>query len=396
MTPALLAALLAPLLAAPAYELDLTERSEFRVRSPGDGLDFAQEGTALLVMSLPRLRLSVEYTPSLTFTDFVNDLSVDLLHSGDVLAQFDFHRARLRLEERAAYGTRSFTSLKPNTYDLVLDQAGMHIIPISTSVDYGLSDTTLALGFVLSRRTNFGVSVGYMVEGGLNDRSRRVIPFIYGPRASLDFGYRVSPRDELTTTVNAETMHTDTGSFGPKRRSDVVRGMETWSRQLARRTSGELAGGVAWDQRDPSPDDPEAFPIGFLVLRHDFPNSGGVRSDVLGRAQVDVQLDRLTGLPDYRYLFGLESTWAKDPYEVYGQVGRTASLRESQLNSLAQYAGEVGLRYQWLEPLLVEVGVRGAYQDVDRPTTAATFLALDGFNWMTFVALRASAEPIRF
>ncbi len=396
MTPALLAAILAPLLAAPTYELDLSERSEVRVRSPGDGLDFEQSGTAILAMRARRLLLSLEYTPRVTFSDLAHEPSIDLLHTGEASSELQFHDVRLTLSERAAYGTRSFTSLTPSTYDLVLDQNNVTIVPVATSVDYGLSETTLTLGTPLTRRTNLGVSGGYLVEGGLDDRARRVIPYVYGPRGSVDLQYELAPRDSLTTIVNGESLHADTGSFGPKQRSDVVRGLELWGHMLSPRTTSELAAGAAWVRRDPSPEDPELFAIGFATLRHMFPRTGGQRSDALGRALVDTQVDRLTGLPDYRLTFQLESTWSKDPYGLYAQLARSQSLRSSQVNSLILYSGEVGLRYQWTKPLLLEVGYRAAYQDVDDPTTAAAAAAASGFNWMTFVALQASAEPFRF
>jgi hypothetical protein len=177
----------------------------------------------------------------------------------------------------------------------------------------------------------------------------------------------------------------------------VASGLEFWDRQWAPRTTTELGAGAAFAERNPAFEDPRFFPIGVASLRQLFPTGSGQEAlDVQGRGQVDVQIDRLTGNPDHRLNLLLQSNWAREPYGIHAEIGRGQSLRSSEANALTQYNGEIIFRYQWTRPLLVETGYRAAYQTIDAPTTSAASLAASGLNWVAFVALRASAEPIQF
>jgi hypothetical protein len=391
-----LAALLAPLLAAPVYELDFVERSEAHVRTPGDAVDFEQSAGAELALVMPRSRFNLGYTPRLQISEILTDPTFDLLHTGELGAAFTWRKVRLSLAERGAYGTRAYTSLRPVTYDVVFSDSGNRIVPIATSVRYGSSDTTLDLGFVLSARSSFDVAGGYLIDGGLDDRSKRVVPWVYGPRGRAEWRYQVARRDALGTGVEAESLHTDTASAGPTLRADVIRGRERWEHRFLPMMTGELSAGAAFAQRSPTTTDGEFFPIGAVALERRLAPGRGQRLELETRAQVDVIIDRLTGLPDHRLDLNIEGNWTRAPYGLHAGVGRTSSLRPLEENALVLYSGEVGGSYQWTPVWLVEAGFQGAYQSVESPTSSAAAAAASGFNWMFSAALEARSETLSF
>jgi hypothetical protein len=392
-----LVALMVPLLAAPVYELGFMERTELRLRTPGDAVDVEQSAGARVSALWPRTRLTLGYVPRLSLSDLFYDVGVDLLHTGEFGADFEWRRVRLSLSEHAAYGTRNFNSLEPGltpeTRDVVTGGAGTRMLPIAESVSYGSSDTTLTLTLNLSRRSDLELAGGYLLDGGLEEEARLVIPFVYGPRARVEWRYQVARRDSLATAVDGESLTIDSAGTLPDFRSDVGRGRERWSHRWSRATNTELSAGAAVAQTDLDEGDPEVFPIGGLLLTNRTktgPEDEFVEIDT--SALVDVVIDRLTGLPDHRLDVGLKGTWTREPYAVYANVGETQSLRPEEANALVLYSGEVGGRYHWTRPLWLDGGFRGAYQSVDAPTSTAAAAAASGFNWVVFVALQAQTD----
>jgi hypothetical protein len=358
-------------------------------------VDVDQLAGARVDMIMPRARLSLEYVPRLTFTDVFYDVSVDLLHNAELSANFDWKHVRLSLIERAAYGTRTYTAVPAQEQpDIVITDTGASIIPITSQpVDYGSSDTAATLTLTLSRRSELDVAGGYLFDGGLDAESRRVIPFVHGPRARLEWRYQATRQDSIGSGVEGERLYTETVLENRDLRSDLVRWRETWSRQWLPNTTTQFSAGVVVARSTPVLDDYEYYAIGGATFGQRMKAGKGAQYfDIDTSAQVDVLIDRLTGLPDQRLDIGLTGTWTKLPYEVYATLGQTQSLRALEFNALALYYGEVGGTYQWTRALFWEAGFRGAYQTVDAPTTLAAANAAEGFNWVLFVALQAQTD----
>jgi hypothetical protein len=390
-----LGAVVVPLLAAPRYEIGFMERTELRLRTPGDAVDVEQIAGARVGLTMPRARFSFGYTPRLNLTDVFYDVTVDLLHTGDLAADFEWRKARLAITEHAAYGTRTFTALEQPTEDVVIGNAGQGIVPITGPVSYGSSDTTLTLTLELGRRSDLEVAGGYLFDGGLDEEARTVIPFVHGPRARLEWRYQLGRRDSLASSLEGERLYSDgtTDVSDEEMRSGLARWRERWAHAWSAVTSTELNAGVAVAQTTAVTTGAEVFAVGGGSATTRFktgPNAEFFELETL--AQVDVMIDRLTGLPDQRLDVGLTGMWTRDPYKFYGTLGHTQSLRLERVNALYLYSGEVGAQYQWTRALMLEGAFRAAYQTVDTPSNLAAAAAAEGFNWVVLVALQAQTD----
>ncbi|HVJ18796.1 MAG TPA: hypothetical protein VM686_25415 [Polyangiaceae bacterium] len=391
----LLGALAVPLLAAPEYDFGLMERTELRLRNPGDAVDAEQIAGARLLLTLPRSRYALAYVPRLNLTDVFYDATVDLLHTGELTADFEWRKARLSFAERAAYGTRTYTALAPSPTDPVIVDGQQGIVPVTGPLDYGSSDTTLTLTLELGRRSELDVAAGYLFDGGLDAEARSVIPFVHGPRARLEWRYSATRRDGIASAVEGERLWSDTelATDGSDLRSGLVRWREGWVHDWSATTSTELFGGAIVARTTALPDRTEVYALGGGSLSNRTKTGpGGEFLDIDTLAQVDVLIDRLTGLPDQRLDVSVKGTWTMEPYVWYGSVGHTQSLHHSQPNALYLYSGEVGGRYQWTRALNLEGAFRGAYQTIGAPTTTAAASAAEGFNWVVLVALQAQTD----
>ncbi len=384
-----------PLLAAPVYDLGFMERTELRLRTPGDAVDALQVAGARLQLTMPRATFSIGYTPSLTLTDVFYDVTADLLHTGELTADFEWRKVRLAIAERAAYGTRTFTGLEQPNQDVVIANGGRGIVPISGPVSYGSSDTSLTLTLEIGRRSDLEAAGGYLFDGGLDDEARTVIPFVHGPRGRLEWRYQMTRRDSLGSSVEGERLYSEGTTAVPdgEMRSTLGRWRERWAHAWSPATTMELHGGVAVAKTTAVTTGAEVFAIGggtATTRVRTGPNAEFFAFETM--AQVDVMIDRLTGLPDQRLDAGVKGTWTRDPWTFYGTLGHTQSLRLEQVNHLYLYSGEVGSQYQWTRALMLEGAFRAAYQTVDTPSNFAAGAAAEGFNWVVLVALQAQTD----
>jgi hypothetical protein len=386
-----------PVLAAPAAVAELESRSEVRMRSP-TSLDAEQRSTARLTLSMKRVRFDFSYYPLVTFTDLTSDPVLDVLNQGEVSSEMEFRRVIVKLAERASYGTRSFAGLQGSTYDLVFSPTGTTIVPVADSVDYASSDTSLTLDWEISPHWGAELTLGYLIDGGIDDRSRRVIPQVVGPRGTLELDYGITREDQLTAAVEAETLTTNTGSEGGiKFRTNIWRGLGRWGRSWDARTSSDIGGGVALVNVDPAPNGGfRVYPVLTASGQHLF--LLGPRRETLelgGNAELNVNVDRLTGLPDQRFSISAESTWTYRPYAVTAGAGASKSLANSaDINQVSVIDGFITGRYE-LNPLVgFELGFRSAWQEVDNPTTQAIANAGAGFNWVTYGAVELRTPPL--
>jgi hypothetical protein len=221
-----------------------------------------------------------------------------------------------------------------------------------------------------------------------------VIPFVHGPRGRLEWRYQATRRDSIGTAFEGERLWSDTNALGEDDlRSGLVRWRERWDHEWSAATSTELFGGAILARTTALPDHTEFYATGGGSLSNRTKTGPGAQFlDIDTLAQVDVLIDRLTGLPDQRLDLNLKGAWTMEPYVVYGNLGHTQSLRRNQPNALYLYSGEAGARYQWTRALMLEGAFRGAYQTIGAPTTTAAADAAEGFNWVVLVALQAQTD----
>lgn len=396
MTASLVCAAILSVLPATKAVAELESHTEVRVRSPGS-LDAEEVATGRLTLAMRRVRFDFSYAPLFSFTSLDSDPQIDILHQAEVATELQFRRVRLSLAERAAYGTRSFAGLRGTTYDLVFSPTGTEIVPVSTSVDYASSDTSLGLNWEISPHWATSLSLGYLIDGGINDRAKRVIPQVIGPRGSAELSHGLTNSDTVSLGVEAESLTTDTASEGGIRfRANIWRGLGRWGRSWSSRTSSDIGGGVAYVGIDPSPGGKyRTYPVLSASAQHLF--LLGPQRETLelgGSAELNTIVDRLTGLPDQRFAISAESTWARRPYAVTAGVGAAKSLPNStNTNQVSVFDSFVSGRYELNRQVAFQLGFRSAWQEVENPTTSAIENAGVGFSWVTFGAVELRTLP---
>jgi hypothetical protein len=439
VTPApLLAALVLSLPAAPTYVLNLGAGTEARLREPGDATtddpdpesaydaDFGAR--AELGIAFERVRLTLSYEPRLSFTNFTQENSTDLLHTAGVTSSARYKRVDIALSQRVSYGTRTFTALTgvgatglptggdgtqtqapDGSADGGADGAGdgaqsgqrAGLLPGSTSVDYYSSETRGSMSFVLSRRASLGFGLSYFAGGGIDEESRLTVPFAFGPSLGVQYRYVLSRLDSLSTNVAAEWRSTSSGNALPDTQSELFGVVESWQRRWGRSTTTDVGVGVSVVPGITIDAERGVHPIARASVAHTDvfgPNLNKVRPKLTTSASVEttVEIDQLTGLADRRLVLGAGVAWARTDWTLHGLVGYTRSIGDSGTagNSVVVTSGEAGARYAIADELGVGFGYRAQYQTISDPTTAAASAALDGLRWVAYVNLVLTLDPI--
>jgi hypothetical protein len=448
VTPApLLAVVLLSLPAAPTYVLNLGAGAEARLRHPGDATttdpapDSAYDADfgarAELGIGFERVRLTLTYEPRLSFTNFTEQNTTDLLHSAGVASTMHYRRVDLAVSERVSYGTRTFTALggigatglpadgvdptqtpTPDGTGGTVDggmgtdgttggtqtgvspqQAGL--LPGSTSADYYSTETRGSITFVLSRRATLGFSLSYFAGGGADEESRLTVPFAFGPTFGLEHRYVLTRVDSLSTTVQAEWRSTSSSNTLPDTESEIVGVVESWQRRWGRDTTSEVGIGASVVPGLTIDSERGVHPIARASASHSEvfgPNLNKVRPKLTVSASVEttVEIDQLSGLADRRLVVGGGAGWVRPDWTLQAQISHTRSIGDSGTagNSVVLTSGEVGARYAIIDELGLGFGYRAQYQTITDPTTIAASAAPDGLRWVAYVNLVLALDPI--
>lgn len=232
-----------PLTADVAATVAFSDRTETRLRAPGDtgagaSLDLSTTPDARLVLASSRTSCTLAYTPQLTLWD-VNEVGVQptWLNAGSARVDWRSAHANLWLDEDASYGGMSFA-------DLVLPQgtAGtpprVDVMPTSQIIQYESTSTTLGSRAEV-RRWELRSNVGYQVAGGADDAARQIMPLLKGPLAEAAVSRAASPVDHLATTVSGNET---TFSSGPA--IGLAEEDEGWKHRWSAVTTTDLTLGI--------------------------------------------------------------------------------------------------------------------------------------------------------
>src|SRR5580658_4965275 len=194
-----------PMAADLAATLTLSDRTETRLRDPGDtptapSVDIATMPEARLSLASSRSNFALAYTPRLTLWD-VNDVGLRplWLDAGSARLESRYGRTTLSLAQEASYGSMSFADL---TFAPGPEGAPPHVdvVPTSKIIEFESTSTTLG-SRTETRRWEVVSSVGYQLSGGADDASRLIIPLQKGPLAEAMAAFAASPVDHFATTL---------------------------------------------------------------------------------------------------------------------------------------------------------------------------------------------------
>jgi hypothetical protein len=362
-----------PVAADIAASVALSDRTETRLRDPGDSpngpsLDISTTPDARLILLSPRTSCTLAYTPRLTLWD-VNDVGARPLglHAGS--ARFDWHEVKtsLSLAQDASYGATNFAALT-----LPASAEGMpprvDVIPVSQIVHFESSSTTLS-SRLEGPRWELRSAIAYELSGGADNASRAVVPLQQGPLGEAVWTFAESPVDHLVTTATASET---TFSSGPE--ILIGEGDEGWKHQWSAFTETDFTLGVSEARVQPSalaPISTQTNPVvdALFEQRVLFDED---RVSLRVDARLGPVVNRLLGIVDERIQCSVLSKWTRGPFALSAFASAQQSVPTGGPYATELLAGELALSYAATEVVALDVGVRGLWQNANQPTVSTT------------------------
>jgi hypothetical protein len=362
-----------PLAADVAATIALSDRTETRLRQPGDAstgpsLDVATAPEARMTLVLPRIGCALTYAPRLSFWD-VNDVGLQptWFHAGSVHLDWRTNETSLSLDQAASYGAMSFAGLTvapgPEGTPPRVD-----VIPPSQIIHVESSSTTVGSRTVI-RRWELRSAVGYQLSGGATDVARTILPLQRGPLADAALTYATSPVDHVATTVSGTKA---TFSSGPE--IALVEADEGYKHRWSAVTETNLTFGVSQARVQASPligVTGETHPVAEATLDHGI-STGVDRVTLHVGARLGPVVNRLLGVVDERVQGTVLSKWTHGPFVVNAFGSAQRSVPYEGPNATALLTGELGLSYTAVAAVVFDVGVRGVWQRANQALTSTS------------------------
>jgi hypothetical protein len=393
----------APPLADIAASVALSDRTEMRVRQPGDiptepSLDVSTVPDARLTLAWPQLGFTLRYDPRLTYWD-VTQVGARPTWLNEGSAHLDWHASpvvTLSLDEEASYGATSFAGL---VFSPVPEgtQPRVDVIPSSQILLLESSSTTLG-SHVTLRRWDFRSEVGYQLSGGADDSARAILPLQRGPLADAVLTYATSHVDHVATTLSASET---TFSSGPQ--ITLAEGDESWRRAWSAVTETDVTVGFSGARERVGPyatAASETDPVAEVVLEQRVLSREDRLTFRVG-ARLGPVINRLLGIVDERVQGTLVSNWIHGPFTVHALGGAEQSVPTDGPNATTLYTGELSLSYAAVEGVVFDMGVRGLWQRAAQPLTpdltagASDIVEASIGQGLFFVGVTFSAPTIR-
>ncbi len=340
--------------------LVLSDRSEVRLRdsheATGRAWDVETLPSAALRVADRRWELDAAYAPRFTFRA-INKESAgrDLLQRGIFGIAWHDRRLRIGVGEELVYGDQSFTSLSSVTPSTGLPH--LELLPAPTTIQYFSTRTFLTARVAAGHRWTVTSDFEYLVRGGANDESRRVLPLQSGPRVQETVEYLATRRDRVSTALIAQR-----AVFTPGPESTLFELDETWRHAFTRHIAGTVSAGFAMAaERADRSGAPRwtPHPVGELTTTYELQD----RLLLLAGVRIGPVIDRLTGVIDERVQLRLASTWRFLPrFSLRAEGGIAQSVPADENNAISFAAGELALGYQPIPEVRAEFGTRTAWQ----------------------------------
>jgi hypothetical protein len=371
--------------AAVSGALNLADRTELRLRDPGDApsvpsFDVENSPEARLALSSRDLRGMVAYTPRLTLWDVNNTgLQPLWLDAGELRGEWRNRHARLAIDEAAAYGALNIATLAPapgpEAAPLRVD-----VIPISR-MDFASSTTTVSSSLLL-RRWSLDSGLGYQLSGGANASSRASLPFQHGPFANARADHLLTRRDHLTTIASASE-----STFSSGQDAVLLEVEEAWRHRWSRTTEALVTLGAAEAKQRASETAASSYGVlpvveasvdhgpprrddAYHVLEALHPKAEG-RITMRLSARVAPVINRLLGDIEERAQVTADVGWRSGPFGLGGMVLAAQSIPDTGPQAVKLLMGTVTLQYRASEWVWLDGGIRGLLQRQAPPAAPA-------------------------
>jgi hypothetical protein len=365
-----------PVAADVAASMSLSDRTETRLRDPGDSptgasIDVANTPDARLTLVSPQATCSVAYTPRLTLWD-INDVGAQplWLHVGSARLEWHDERTALSLGQDASYGATNFSALAfaPSPEGAPPSPPRVDVIPTSRIIHFESSTTTLG-SRARGRAWDFRASIGYQLSGGADDFARMFVPLQRGPLAEAVVRPALSPVDRIPTTATASD--TDFSS-GP--RVELGEIDEGWQHRWSAVTETTLTLGLSEARVQPSPL-VQSFTTTNPVAEATTDHAMMVDADHVTLhfgARLGPVVNRLLGIVDERVQGTVLSKWTHGSIAISAFASAQQSVPTGGVYATALLTGEVGLAYAATEAVVFDLGLRGLLQRANQPLVSTS------------------------
>ena len=206
---ALAPALVSALLLSASVHYDVSARAEVRSRPSYGGsfflagdLEVAPSGG--LTLSTEMSQLAVSYSPQIYLLQpYTFSSAPDVLHRASLTAQTRFRHSRLFAGESISYGVNDFSTLAFQQSVEDPNAVVVQALPPVFDVFAANSSTYAGYWIELGRSSQFEIVGTYTAGGGMDERSRNVIPFEWGPGGYARFSLETSEADTWRTIARA-------------------------------------------------------------------------------------------------------------------------------------------------------------------------------------------------
>lgn len=314
-------------------------RTEARARSyyPGDFSSFFAAAdselsvAARLSHAFERARLELSYSPTVLFREPYAGNRPELLQIARAGGTFTLSPfSQLSASQYASYGYQDFSTLALQSDPTVFLVEPLPPIIAAQAVSLV---SQVSLDGELSSLTRAGLVLGYLVSGGVDERSQLVLPLQRGPTARLSLATRLSALDLLNP--DARVAHAD---FSNGQQASLGELLLRYVRRLSLLTDLEPSVGASAIRlkRRGEADAPTVwYPSGGVRVVHR-PPARTRRWELRGIARTEPFIDRFAGTVYQRAEATFELTWSNElRIRVEGRGGAAVVLSGEQRGDLS-------------------------------------------------------------
>lgn len=381
--------------------------------------------SATLNLDTPRAAYSLRYAPNFSLLYIGEESTVDpdtgaqtlgqewaIYHNLSASATLRFRKTSVTLSEQFTYGERNYrfdvapvvdapgdTPVEPEDGEPIPGGPGQTPVGQQGAEDVvvtlGSSTSTLGLGHRLAPRVNLSEYVSYSTSVPMDKQSRPFYPLQRSATTGVGFGYELTRRDTLTTSLEGSLFYTEPDD-DLKVRSAIVQLREDWTREWSRQFVLTLGVGATYARTDRGDQTIEVLtadfgPSGTAGVEYNW-GHGGAHYTLSGSFGSTPVVDRFTGIVDPRFFVGASLSRSQDRLTLTLAATGAQSADPDGEAPLASFGASFTAFYEVTQNLYLRLGGSTSTSDTpldfsERPEAPTQYTA--------FVGLTYTLQPIR-